>query len=160
MKYLWLFDIDSAMVIPLVSAVLFMLGGGGVKWLRRFALPTFLFASLVSMGENVWLSASSCAILSISMIKGYGESLREEVGDAGYYILMYAFGHIYGLALMPMADSLIDLLLPLIPCVIFGSLTLISQKNNWFTWKLVEGATGFAIGFIAYTLLEVPLGGL
>lgn len=92
-------------------------------------------------------------LLSLSLFKGYGDSLKEQIGSL-YYPALFAVGASYGLALMPLANAALDVLLVLIPCVTFGSLTYTSQKHDFPVWKWVELLTGFSIGLTAYLLIK------
>lgn len=153
MKFLWLFEPDTVIVVPFIAAALFAFGGGGQKMIRRIGLPIFLFLSAWSMGENLWLSLLAAGGLFVPLSKGYGDKLKEEVGEPYYYPLLYIIGLFYGLSLMPLASELWHGFLCLIPAVTFGGLSYSSQKADFPRWKWVEAWTGFSIGFILLAVI-------
>lgn len=153
-KFLWLFEPDTAVVIPFISAALFAFGGGGHKIIRRFGLPIFLFLSSWSMGGNLWLSLLAGAGMIAPLSKGYGDELKEDVGEGYYYPILYLIGLFYGLSLLPLAWRFWHLFLPLIPAITFGGLAFSSQKADFPRWKWVEAWTGFSIGFVLLAVIQ------
>jgi hypothetical protein len=153
MKYLWLFEPDALITLPVMTAVLFALGGSGFKFLRRLGVPALILASCLSQGKNGLLAVVAVALLSIALSKGYGDELKDELGPY-YYSTLYSIGAIYGFTLMPLASELWHFFYCLIPCLTFGSLTYTSQQFDFPRWKWVELATGFSIGLVAYLLIK------
>ena len=153
MKYLWLFEPDSLITLPVMTALLFALGGSGFKFIRRLLIPALILASCLSQGKNGLLAVVAVTLLSLALSKGYGDELKEDLGPY-YYSTLYSIGLIYGFCLMPLAYELWHFFYCLIPSLTFGFLTYTSQTYDFPRWKWVELATGFSIGLVSYFLIK------
>ena len=158
MKYLWLFDHDALMVTPLVTSVLWALGGSGIKCLRRLGVGLFLALSALSLGCPWYLAGMTFVILFLTTSLPYGDSVRGKLGIV-YYPYLFILGVLYGLSNFSLCFysggwlTLVAYSLAL-GCL-FSLLTFASQSEafkNVVSWKKVEIATGFGAGFIAYKL--------
>lgn len=147
MKFFWIFEPDAVWVLVPMSAVLFALGGSGFKEFRRLGIPALMLVAALSVGAEWWKALVSAAGLALVLTKGYGDDLRSQIG-AWYYPALYVLAALYGTAALPLSSDWKALILcPLIPSLIFGTLTLGSQRFDFPKWKIVEMAAGAATGF-------------
>ena len=119
-----------------LSVLLFSLGGTGFKWMRRFLMPSLMGIILILMGVNIYLSITSCVALMIVMCLGYGDSTPwwlKCIVALSYAIPSLIIGFSWWAFILP----------PAFLAMFFLSNWTPTQTS--FTWKIVEGATGFLI---------------
>jgi hypothetical protein len=124
-----------------------------MKEIRRFGIPALLGSSAISVGVPFLTALFSSFLLMLTLIVGYGDKAHRNVGSL-YYPYVYAVGLSYGLALFPLS-AYNNLLLIIIPSLVFGTLTLTSQVFRFPDWKFVEIATGASVGYVAYEFIKI-----
>lgn len=130
-------------IIVLLSSLLFAWGGTGFKAARRFIMP------LILASGGVWLGLSPLGcIISLPLIigatsLGYGENTP--------FLFKTLTTLSFAVCLVPMAHKKNALLTLIVP-VVFGLNYYLSLNVDFWTWKLVELATGFAFGFTVVLL--------
>ena len=158
MKFLWVFDYDAILTIPLVSGVLWSWGGSGPKYLRRLGVGAFLALTGLSLGLPWYLAWLLPSIFLVTTSLPYGDDIRGNLGIV-YYPFLFLLGVLYGLGLFPLCihfGSWITLVIGSVGLgLLFSLLTFASQSEafrNVVSWKAVEIITGFFLGLIAYKL--------
>ena len=158
MKYLWIFDHDALMITPLVTSVLWALGGSGLKPIRRFGTGAFIFLGSLSLGVPWYFATISLISVFLTSLLPYGDSVRGKLGIV-YYPFLFILGVLYGLSNFGLCFysggwlTLVAYSLGL-GCV-FSILTALSQSEAFrkiVPWKAVEISIGFFLGLIAYKL--------
>lgn len=157
-KFLWLFEPDAILVTPFVTAVLWSLGGSGVKPIRRFGTGAFIFLGGLSLGLPWYLALTGFVLVAITTSLPYGDSVRGKLGLV-YYPFLFLLGILYGLGLFPLCihfGSWTTLVIGSLALgLLFSLLTFASQSEafkNVVSWKSVEISIGFFLGLIAYKL--------
>lgn len=130
------------MLGPPLGWVFWTLGGTFHKTYRRYIWPLVLGGLLFAAGTWPVSCVLTAIFVSVSTHLGYGEGKS--------WSWRFVVGCSYGLALWPLllAAPLSGIHIlqfgvrSLISGVLFVGLMFHSQKYNWFTWKIAEGATG------------------
>lgn len=158
MKFLWLFEPDAVLVTPFVTAVLWSLGGSGIKQLRRFGVGAFLALVGLSLGLPWYLAWLLPSIFLVTTSLPYGDDIRGKLGIV-YYPFLFLLGVLYGLGLFPLCfhfGSWLTLVVGSLGLgLLFSLLTFASQSEAFrdiVSWKKVEISIGFFLGLIAYKL--------
>lgn len=158
MKFLWLFEPDTALITPFVTASLWTMGGGGVLAFRRFGVGLFLALSALSLGLPWYLAWLIPSIFLVITSLPYGDSIRGKLGPL-YYPYLFTLGVLYGLSNFVLCFHFGRWLTLGIGSLslgcLFSLLTYASQNKalrSVVQWKAVEIAVGFGVGFIAYKL--------
>jgi len=126
-----------------LSTVLYAIGGTGFKWARRFVMPVVLGVGAFLLGAGFLRSFIFLILTSGAMHLGYGEGS----GWIKRILTMLAMA----VCLLPLANGASVLLTLLIPLA-FGIGWYLSNKFNWFSWKICELGMGFTYGATAVLL--------
>jgi hypothetical protein len=127
-----------------LSGALFAIGGTGFKWARRFVMPVVLGIGAYLLGIHLVSCIISTLLTIGAMHFPYGSN------SPVWQRALTAFS--FAVCLAPLAFVFspfgigIDVLFTLITPIVFGFLYWVSLKWSFLTWKLVELATGFAMG--------------
>lgn len=156
MKFLWVFDIDAVWTLAPICAVLWALGGSGIKLLRRLGVGLILCVSSLSMGLVWWMAGlETLAMFAVTSLP-YGDSLKRRIGGF-YYLALFFIGAAFGAALLPIAflkgKWLIYGLAPIFTACAFGPFAFSSQQFGFPIWKWCEMLTGFTVGLMASLLM-------
>lgn len=137
-------DADWVFALGGIGWVCWTVGGAGLKWVRRFVWPIVVAVIAGLYG----ISFLTCLITAISLMivlsLGYSPLKKPLIVRVG-------IGLSYGLAIMPVTQSILS---SLITCTVFITTMQLSLKYDWFHWKIAEGFNGMAQGIlIAWGLL-------
>lgn len=159
MKYLWIFDVDAVAILTLLTGAWWAFGGSGVKMFRKIGVPVTICLSALSVGVAWWLCLLNFGTMFGLMTIPYGDKIRNEwkMNDTVYFLWVGFTGSCYASSLLPLAFSHQRWLwygvgIPMAG-ILFGTLTMLSQKINWPKWKWVEISLGCCLGFVAYKLI-------
>lgn len=146
-NFLWIFDYDAILALVPACSLLFILGGGGVKPLRRAGIAVLIVAVGFYYEISAWRVFLSAALMGLFLSEPYGDSLRKRFRGF-FFITHFAIGFLYGAAVLPLSSGWMPVLVcPVVTSLTFGTLTFTSQKFDFPRWKWVELITGSAIGF-------------
>jgi p-aminobenzoyl-glutamate transporter AbgT len=63
---------ERIIILMMVCGVaMFVIGGAGYKWVRRYLMPAVFFPMLMLLGVVWWQAAISCCVLAGVMTLGY-----------------------------------------------------------------------------------------
>lgn len=156
-KFLWIFDIDAVLVLPVITAALWSLGGSGPKLLRRVGVGLIIGLSALSLGCAWWLCLLQVGSLFLVTILPYGDKIHNKIG-VFYWPFLFIIGALFGASLLPLAFFHSRWLYYGLGCALssisFGVLTLSSQKLKFPVWKVCEITTGLVLGLCAVWLIS------
>ena len=139
-------------LIPLCS-VLFMLGGTGFKWMRRYLMPVLLGILCLLNGIIWWRALSYALMLGVGTSLPYGDSLKVVVYEPLVWLLRFLVFSTFYLPMLVLNgtkglvfSTVLALALSLITVLVFF-LSNTKCCERYFPHKLWEGWCGFAIGF-------------
>lgn len=139
-------------MIPILSSLLWRIGGQKNKLFRRIGMPAIAFFCGFMANTPILVNLLSTIAVAIAVCLGYGENLRKQLGKQ-YHAGVYLIGAIYGFSLLPLylaAGLLIPGIIAIVMMsVLFGTTMYISHKFNSFDHKYVEFLTGFGFGIAA-----------
>lgn len=135
-------------IILAMSASMFAIGGTGLKWVRRFALPLLLAVVFFAAGSDgrraILLGVSLCCSFHL----GYGD--RTKYGQKFLVFVTYSASTLWiGLTWWQIA-------LPILLWSLFV-LSNLRQTAIMFQWKFVEFMYG---ALVAQTIISARIGGL
>lgn len=159
MKFLWIFDPDAVLTLLPICALLWALGGSGVKWLRGWGIPVVVSLAAVSFGAPWWLGFLNFGVMNLTLRIPYGDDIHAVIGEADGLWSAYLFfaGLMYGASLgtlcihfgnwqtVPYGAGLCGFA--------FSGVTILSQKYKRLVWKVCEMLTGLVIGFISFRII-------
>lgn len=156
-KFLWLFDPDAVLTLPVLTALLFAWGGSGQHFWRSLLLPLVIGLSALSLGHDWWRCALSVVSIFLSLkVFSYGEKAKKKTGRF-YPLWLAVVGFMYCVASAPFISDYHGVCLLAICSlgagIIFAGITLLSQAKK-ITWKIVEMTMGFLIGLGAFLLIK------
>ena len=127
-----------------ISSLLFMIGGTGFKWARRFVLPAVIAGMAILNGSNIWLSLGAGGLLVGAFCMPYG--------DGKDWWFRFMIGCLYALALLPLGFTTFQAIYPFIFLLTFY---ISNQKwgEKWLPWKAWEALNGLLIGWMASLLI-------
>ena len=143
----------NLMIIPVVSSLLFMLGGYRWKWMRRFLMPSLLGVACLINGVIWWRAAILVATLMVGTSLPYGDSLQRLLKwDPLIWLARFLVLSTYTVGCTVLGHSWWTILTPILMIILF----YISQQKwgeKLVPWKLWEGLQGYFIGFTVAQLL-------
>lgn len=180
-KWLWIFDSDTKLsVSPAITAivmwaitplfpslkiwtllpecaVLWMLGGGGVKPVRRYGVPLLITAYAVGYGmpivKTLWLLPM---LLLIGFGPGYGDPYVKRLGVL-YWPYIALLGFLWGICQFGLSVHFGNyplLFLGSAICSLVFAGTMAISKRKLMPWKVAEGLTGAAVGLVGALLIH------
>jgi hypothetical protein len=127
-------------IISSLIAVLYSLGGGGDKALRRFILPTVIAASFTQ--QHAWRRVLSILFLAVPLSLGYSAMIRES-----NWMMMIALGALMGLSWILLAGRQTIYTVAIMAVVFPCSIVINRFGIDWQFSELFVGA-GYGLCYL------------
>jgi hypothetical protein len=137
----------NLIIIPVVSSLLFMLGGYRWKYLRRYVLPILLGSACLINGVIWWRAAILMATLMVGTSLPYGDSLQKLLKwEPLVWLARFFVLSTYTIGAIAIGWSPWIVITPVIGIIMFYI-----SRQKWgeklVPWKLFEGIMGYLVGF-------------